>query len=579
MLKKFLSYYKPHLKLFILDMFCALLVAVCNMFYPYITKNIIGSYVPDKNLELMITWLAVLLAIFILKAGLNYIIQYWGHYVGLCIQKDMRSEMFRHLEKLPFSYYDNTRTGSIMSRLVNDLFDIAELAHHAPEDVLLSFMTIIGALVMILFINPWLALIVAVIIPFAVYFAFKMRKRMMAAFRKMREETANINSAIESSVSGIRVTKSYTAFEHETEKFEKNNFRLLSARKSVYKNMGLFNSVLGFFLDALYLVALASGGLFFYFGYIDIAGFTAYLLYINMLIAPIRTLVAIFEQIQSGASGFVRFTEVLAEKPEYEPENPVPVGRLGGDIEYKDVCFRYTQRDGDKESDLVINNLSMTVRKGETVALVGPSGGGKTTLCHLLPRFYNIESGKITVDGIDIRDISSEDLRKNIGIVAQDVFLFGGTVKENIAYGNFDATDEEIVEAAKRANVHDFIMSLENGYDTYVGERGIKLSGGQKQRVSIARIFLKNPSVLILDEATSALDNITEMQIQQSLEELCRGRTTIVVAHRLSTVKNADRILVVTSEGIAESGTHEELLEKGGLYAELYRYQFKEIEQ
>lgn len=577
MFKKFLSYYKPHMPLFIMDMICAFLVAVCNMFYPFITKNIINEYVPDKNLMLVIVWLVVLLVIFVVKAILNYIIQYWGHYVGLKIQKDMRRDMFRHLQKLPFSYYDETRTGSIMSRLVNDLFDIAELAHHAPEDVLLSFITIIGALIMIIFIQPWLALIVAVIIPFAVIIAFKMRKGMMAAFRKMREETANINSGIESSVSGIRITKSYTASGYENEKFAVSNNRLMNARKAVYKKMGVFNSVLGLFMDVLYLVALGSGGLFYFYNLIDIGGFTAFLLYINMLITPIRTLVNIFEQIQSGMAGFVRFTEVLAVKPEYEPEHPVEVSRLHGNIEYKNVTFGYTAKDGDEEKNYVIDNLSMSIKSGETVALVGPSGGGKTTLCHLLPRFYLVTGGSISVDGIDIMDMRSEDLRRNIGIVAQDVFLFGGSIRENIAYGNLDASEEEIVEAAKKANIHDFIMTLPNGYDTEVGERGVKLSGGQKQRVSIARAFLKNPPILILDEATSALDNVSEMQIRRSLEKLCEGRTTIVVAHRLSTVKNADEIIVINADGVAERGTHEELIAKGGIYAELYEYQFRDL--
>jgi len=575
MIKKFLSYYKPHMKLFILDMVCALLVALCNLFYPFITKNIINVYAPGGMLDLMIIWICVLLAIFIIKAVLNYIIQYWGHLVGLRIQADMRNDMFRHLQKLPFSYYDETRTGSIMSRLINDLFDIAELAHHAPEDLLLSVITIIGALIMIIFINPWLALIIGIVIPIAVLVAFKMRKGMMAAFRKMREETANINSGIESSVSGIRVSKSYTASVHEIDKFNVNNMRLLNARRSVYKKMGTFFSVMGLFMDILYLISMGSGGVFLYFNLIDGGEFTAYLLYVNMLINPIRTLVAIFEQIQSGMTGVVRFNEVLNEKVEFEPEKPVAIDKLNGNIEYKNVKFKYVNKEGDEERDYIIDNLSLSIKSGETVALVGPSGGGKTTLCHLLPRFYNITEGAITIDGIDIREMSSFDLRRNIGMVAQDVFLFSGSIKENIAYGNLDASEEEIIEAAKKANIHEFITTLPEGYDTQVGERGVKLSGGQKQRVSIARAFLKNPPILILDEATSALDNVSEMQIQRSLEKLCEGRTTIVVAHRLSTVKNADEIIVVTSEGVVERGTHTALLEKNGVYAELYKYQFK----
>lgn len=575
MLKKFCAFYRPHMKLFIIDMICALLVALCNMFYPYITQNIINIYVPNKQIEVMLVWIMVLLFIFIAKAILNYIIQYWGHVVGLRIQADMRNKMFKHLQTLPFSYYDETRTGSIMSRLINDLFDIAELAHHAPEDLLLSILTIIGALIMIFFIHPYLALIVLIIIPIAIIVATKMRKGLMSAFRKMREETANINSGIESTVSGIRVSKSYTASDHEIEKFKESNNRLLGARQGVYKKMGKFHSVMGLFIDALYLVALGSGGIFFYYQLIDGGEFTGFLLYINMLIAPIRILVSIFEQIQNGATGFRRFLEVMDVESEYEPAKPANITSLSGDIEYKNVKFKYSVNDDDLKLDYVIDNLSLSIKKGQTVALVGPSGGGKTTLCHLLPRFYNISSGDILIDGISIKDISSQDLRRNIGIVAQDVFLYCGTIRENIAYGDFNATDEEIVEAAKKANIHDFIMTLENGYDTEVGERGVKLSGGQKQRVSIARAFLKNPPILILDEATSALDNMSEMQIQQSLEKLCEGRTTIVVAHRLSTVKNADEIIVITSSGVAERGTHESLISLGGIYSELYKYQFK----
>lgn len=574
MLKRFLRYYKPHIKLFVLDMVCAFWVAVCNMFYPFITKNIIGSYVPNKELDLMLVWIGVLLFIFLVKAVLNYIISYWGHISGLYIQKDMRNEMFRHLQKLPFSYYDEVKTGSVMSRLVNDLFDISELAHHGPEDVLLSAITILGALVMIYFIHPLLCLIIAIVIPIAVFVTFLLRKDLMAAFRKTRVETSNINSMVESSVGGIRVAKSYTSAEFENKKFAGYNDKLFNARKSVYKKMSLFNGIMGIFLDVLYLIALLSGGLFFYYEMINIADFTAFLLYINMLIAPIRTLVAIFEQIQSGMSGFVRFTEVMDEKPEYEPENPVKFDKLHGNIEYKNVKFAYNSIDGDDRKN-VIDNLSLSIKSGQTVAFVGPSGGGKTTLCHLLPRFYDVSDGEITIDGINIRDISSYDLRRNIGIVAQDVYLYSGTIKENIAYGKLDATDDEIIEAAKKANIHDFVCTLPDGYDTEVGERGVKLSGGQKQRISIARAFLKNPPILILDEATSALDNMSEMLIQDSLEKLSEGRTTIVVAHRLSTVKNADEIIVITPNGISERGTHDELLKLNGEYAELYKYQFR----
>jgi len=572
LIKKFASYYKPHLKLFILDLLCALTVALCNLFYPQIAGNIIKT----KELHYIIMWSAILLGIFIFKAALNYIINYWGHVVGVRIQGDMREELFRHLQKMPFGYYDETRTGSIMSRLVNDLFEVSELAHHGPEDVFLSFITIIGSLIMISFINVWLALIIFVILPIILFTASKLRLGMTRAFKISREKMAEINSAVESSVSGIRVAKAYTAEKHEYNKFVAANEGLKGARKVQYFEMSKFQTAMTFFMDMLYLAALLSGGLFYYFDKIDAASLTSYVLYVTMLITPIRTFVAIFEQIQEGMTGFVRFREIMDMPVEHEPANPVKTEKLCGDIEFKNVSFKY-KKESDSEENLILDDLSLKIKSGETVALVGPSGGGKTTLCNLLPRFYNIDAGEITIGGININDISSYDLRKNIGSVAQDVFIFSGSIKENIAYGNFDATDEQIIEAAKNANIHDFIMSLDKGYDSYVGERGVKLSGGQKQRISIARAFLKNPPILILDEATSALDNVTEMQIQEALERLSSGRTTVVVAHRLSTVKNADEIIVISQKGIEERGTHEELLKRNGIYSTLYNYQFRSL--
>lgn len=565
MLKKFASYYKPHIKLFLLDMICALLVAVCNLIYP----KVAGQITTVKSLNFVLIWGGVLLGIFIIKAALNYIIAYWGHVVGVRIQADMRRDMFKHLQTLPFSYYDETRTGSVMSRLVNDLFEISELAHHGPEDVFLSVVTMIGALIMVCTINPWLALIVLIILPFIVLIAIKLRVGMMKSFKKARERTAEINSAVESSVSGIRVAKAYCAERHENEKFGEANENLKTARKGMYRAMSNFHTALSFAMDFLYLIAFIAGGVFYYFELIDTAGLTSYVLYIASLITPIRTFVAIFEQIQNGMTGFERFVEVLGEKPEQESKTPVYVDKLSGNIVFDKVSFRYI-KGRDDENSLILNNFNLTIRAGDTVALVGPSGGGKTTMCNLIPRFYEIDDGKITIDGIDIRDMKFYDLRKNIGIVAQDVFIFSGSIKENIAYGNFDATDEEIINAAKLANVHEFVSTLKDGYDTYVGERGVKLSGGQKQRISIARAFLKNPPILILDEATSALDNITELQIQDALERLSKGRTTIVVAHRLSTIQNADEIIVVDHDGVKERGTHEQLLNKGGVYSSLY---------
>lgn len=567
MIKKFFSYYRPHMGLFIIDMICAFLVAVCNLFFPFVTGNIISVYIPDKRLDLVLVWCGVLLFVYVFKAFLAYVIQYWGHVMGVRIQGDMRKDFFHHIELLPFSYFDNNKTGAIMSRIVNDLFEISELAHHGPEDLFLSAITLVGALVLIALINPWLALIVAAIVPFMCWFAVVQRRKQKAAFARMREETGEINAEAESAISGIRVAKAYTAEEHEIAKFDVANCNYQEARSRAYKSMGVFNSGMGLFTDVLYLVALLAGGLFFYYNMIDVGQLTSYILYVTMITSPIRTLTAIFEQIQNGMTGFARFYEVMNEPVETDDPDAQHVDKLCGDIEFDHVSFAY---DNGSEQKQVLTDVCFSVKHGETVALVGPSGGGKTTMCHLIPRFYEVTNGVITIDGRDITKINRQDLRRNIGIVQQDVFLFGGTIFENIAYGNFDATREEVIAAAKRAKIHDYVMSLPDGYETMVGERGVKLSGGQKQRISIARAFLKNPPILILDEATSALDNVTEMQIQDALAELSQGRTTLVVAHRLSTVKNADEIMVVTADGIAEQGTHEQLMQLHGMYAELY---------
>ena len=571
-IKKFARYYKPHLKLFIIDLICAFGVAVCNLVYP----KVAGKMIETANLNYVLLFSAILLGIFTLKAFLLYVVTYWGHVVGVRIQGDMRDELFRHLQKLPFSYYDETKTGSIMSRLINDLFEVSELAHHGPEDLFLSVITIIGTLIMVGLINPWLAVIFIIIIPIIIVIAVKLRLSLMEAFKRSREKTSEINATVESAVSGIRVSKAYNAEAHENQKFANANEELKKARSWQYKSMSNFMVVMNYAMDILYLCAFLAGGIFYANSLISASDLTTYVLYVAMLIAPIRTFTAIFEQIQEGMTGFERFLEVMEVMPEEEPVNPVKVGKLKGNIEFDNVSFRY-KKETDDEQHLILNGLSLKIDAGKTVALVGPSGGGKTTLCNLIPRFYDIDEGKITIDDINIRDMRIYDLRKNIGIVAQDVFIFGGTVKENIAYGDFDATDEQIIAAAKLANIHDFITTLDKGYDTYVGERGVKLSGGQKQRISIARAFLKNPPILILDEATSALDNVTEMQIQTALEKLSEGRTTLVVAHRLSTVKNADEIIVLSSDGIAERGTHAELMAKNGVYATLYNYQFRSL--
>ena len=517
-------------------------------------------------------WSAILLGIYLLKWLLNFIINYYGHIVGVRMQADMRRDLFIHLEKMPFSFFDKNKTGSVMSRLINDLNDVSELAHHGPENLFLSVLMLIGSFVMLTSINVELTLIVFAAIPIIILFAVLMRTGMLNAFRRSREQLAEINANIETAISGIRVTKAYTSEPHETKKFEKENGHFVKIRSKALFELGKFHSSMTFFSDFLYLIVLVSGGFFFYFGKIDIGEFAAYLLYISMVLNPINRFISLFEQMQEGMTGFKRFIEIMDYPEEKDRPNAVNIESSEGNIEFENVGFSY---EGENENE-IISNLCLSVKAGKTVALVGPSGGGKTTLCHLIPRFYEINSGRITLDGRDIRDITRYSLRQNIGIVSQDVFLFNGTIRENIAYGKLDANDEEIIEAAKKANIHDYIMSLKDGYNTGVGERGVKLSGGQKQRISIARIFLKNPSVLILDEATSALDNATEMMIQQSLDKLAQGRTVIVVAHRLSTVKNADEIVVINRDGIAEKGTHEMLMKKeDGIYKNLYSYQFR----
>ena len=570
---RFFKYYKPHKKMFALDLICSFAISVCNMFYPMIARNIMNDYVPNGNLRLLIVWAIVLAGIYAVKSILTFVVGYWGHVLGVRIQGDMRRDLFRHVETLSFSFFDENKTGNIMSRIVNDLFEVSELAHHAPEDLFNSFISIVGALVMLSFINPWLSLIVLCYVPLMIFFAAKARARMNRAFDESRKKVAVLNAEIESSVSGVRVTKAYNAERAEWEKFDKVNGEFKQARSESYRAMGGFQAGMSAFNDFLYLLALVSGGLFFYFGKITAPDFTAYILYVTMLLTPIRTLVNLFEQIQDGLTGFKRFCSLMDTPSEYEPVAPVETD-LVGDIVFDGVTFGYKNENAvDTE---VLKGISFTVKKGRTVALVGASGGGKTTICHLLPRFYVRDGGKITIGGVDINDVSSAALRKNIAVVAQDVFLFSGSIRDNIMYGSPDKSEAEMLVAAKRANIHDFVLTLPDGYDTEVGERGVKLSGGQKQRIAIARAFLKDPPILILDEATSALDNMTEMQIQSALSELSVGRTTLVVAHRLSTVKNADEILVVTDGKVTERGTHEQLVSSDGLYAKLYRYQFKE---
>lgn len=571
MIRKFISYYKPHKKLFFIDMFFAFLISAIDLVFPMVSREIVNNIIPNRQLDLLIKWSVVLTVLFIIRYIGDYIVAYWGHVLGVYIEYDMRKELFAHLQTLPFSYYDNTKTGHIMSRLVNDLRDVVELAHHGPEDLFISIVMLIGSFILLLRIEWRLTLIVFSFIPLILFFTMSKRVKMENAFRKLRSKLSDINAYLENSISGIRVVKAFTNERYEIKRFNKNNEQYKDARKETYKSMAEFLSGINITTDVLNLVVISIGGYFAYRGLITVGDLLAYTMFISYFTQPIRRMANLMQQLQEGMTGFERFVEVMNIKPDIvDKENAVELKDVKGHIQFKDVSFSYNN--GGKQ---VLKDINIDIKPGKTVALVGPSGAGKTTLCHLIPRFYDIDSGAILVDGIDIRDIKLASLRKNIGIVQQDVFLFTGTIKENIAYGDPTKSDEEIIEAAKKASIHDFIMTLPNGYDTNIGEKGVKLSGGQKQRISIARVFLKNPPILILDEATSSLDNQTEILIQKSLDELAKGRTTLVIAHRLSTIKNADEIIVLTNNGIEERGSHEELLAKGGIYKELYESQFR----
>lgn len=565
MLKEFIKYYKPYKKLFILDLLAAFTVALCDLVYPMITRNIMNEVVPNKDLRMLMVFAISLLLIFILKAGLNYFMQYWGHVVGVRMQADMRSYVFTHLQKLPNQYFNNNKSGVIMSRIINDLMEVSELAHHGPEDLFVSLVMLVGSFLILLRINVPLTLIVFAILTFILLYAITQRKRMNRAFKETRVKTGDVNATLENSIAGMRVTKSFCTEEEELKKFNESNNIFRHARESAYKVMAQYFSGMFLFIDVLELVVLIVAGYFTYMNYINLGDFAAYLLYVKMFIQPIRKLINFTEQYQNGMTGFERFTEIINEETEKEAKNPIELKDVKGNIEIENVSFTY------EDDNEVFSNLTLSIEAGKTVALVGPSGGGKTTLCNLIPRFFDFSEGDIKIDGKSIKEVSLNSLRKNIGVVAQDVFLFTGTIKENIIIGKSDATDEEVIDACKKARIHEFIMTLPQGYDTYVGERGVKLSGGQKQRISIARIFLKNPPIMILDEATSALDNVTEYEIQKSLEELGRNRTNLVVAHRLSTIQNADEIIVLTENGIEERGTHKELIEKSGVYSRLHR--------
>ena len=572
MLRRFIKYYKPHIKMLLLDMLAALLISVIGMVYPIVTNKMLNEYIPQKMYSTIVIAGIIVLALYALRMLLRYFVQYYGHLIGVKMQSQMRLDLFSHLEKLPFRFYDNHETGRIMTRITSDLFEVCELAHHGPENLLISSVMIVLSFTYLATIDWILTLIIFACVPILVAVTMHFRKAMRRAFDDRRKSNATINAAVESSVTGIRVTKAYTNAQREVEKFSKGNDQFVDASRRAYHAMAQFHSSTAFVTDIFNVFILIAGGLFLYADRISFGDYSTFIVSVNLFIAPVNTLISFMEQFQNGVSGFKRFVEIMDEAPEPEAADARELKDVEGVIEFKDVTYAY---DTDKE---VLRNVNLRLEKGRKLALVGPSGGGKTTLCHLLPNFYRLEEGcgSIMIDGTDIRELTLESVRRNIGIVQQDVFLFVGTIRENILYGRPDATEEEVFEAARRANIHDYIMTLPHGYDTEIGERGVKLSGGQKQRLSIARVFLKDPAILILDEATSALDNTTEVLIQKALDELCKGRTTLVVAHRLSTIRNADEIAVVLDGRITERGTHEELMAAGGTYKDLYALQFRD---
>lgn len=572
MLKRFIKYYKPHKLMFALDMLASLLISVIGMVYPIVTNRMLNDLIPNRLYREIVLAGLVVLALYVIRMLLRYFVQYYGHIIGVRMQAQMRSDLFSHLEKLPYTFFDNHETGSILTRLTSDLFEVSELAHHGPENLFICAVMIVGSFVYLCTIDLYLTLIIFACVPLLAAVSLIMRKKMRDAFTERRKSTAVINAATESSITGIRVTKAFTNSEKELEKFEVGNRQFVDASRKSYDAMGRFHASTSFVTDVFNVIILIAGGLFLYSGRINFADYSTFIVSVNMFISPVNTLISFVEQYQNGVTGFRRFIEIMDEAPEEDAPDAEPLNNVRGDIELSHVTFSY----GDGRE--VLDDVSLKVNRGEIVALVGPSGGGKTTICHLIPAFYKLGEGKILVDGRDISKITLDSLRRNIGIVQQDVFLFNGSIRDNILYGRLDATDEEVIEAAKRANIHDYVMSLEKGYDTEIGERGVRLSGGQKQRLSIARVFLKDPAILILDEATSALDNTTEILIQQALDELCRGRTTIVVAHRLSTIKRAKEIAVISEGRIIEKGTHGELMALGGTYKQLYSLQFRDDE-
>lgn len=567
--KRFFSYYKPYMGLFYADMFFAILGAAITLIIPMVIRYITGTviyYEPNSALSEIVKLALIMVALVLLEAFCNFFIAYQGHIMGAKMEYDMRNEIFAHFQRLSFNFYDDQKVGQLMSRITNDLFEISELFHHGPEDIVISIIKFVGSFVILASINIKLTLVAFAVIPVMFVYAFYFNRKMKQAFKKNRAKIAEINATIEDNLSGIRVVKSFANEDAEMGKFMEGNGQFVDTKRNSYRYMGGFHSGLGAFITLINIIVIVFGAIFITKGIVDVPVLLAFLLYVNNFTEPVRRLINFTEQFQNGATGYERFLEIMAIKPAIQDkEDAIEKKDFKGDVTFEDVSFKYN--DGAEE---VLKKVSLDVKAGEYVALVGSSGAGKTTLCSLIPRFYDVTSGSIKIDGVDIRDLKLKNLRGNIGIVQQDVYLFAGTIIENIRYGKPGATDEEVYEAAKKANAHEFIMGLPNGYNTDIGQRGIKLSGGQKQRLSIARVFLKNPPILIFDEATSALDNESERVVQESLESLAKNRTTFVIAHRLSTIRNAERILVLTDDGIAESGTHQELMENKGIYYKLY---------
>lgn len=568
-LKKFIQYYAPYKGVFFLDLICAAVISLADLAFPQILRTLTKTLFTESSdviLRALIPITLVLFVMYVIQAGCKYYVSYQGHMMGAHMERDMRQQLFDHYERLSFSYYDQNNSGQMMSKLVSDLFDISEFAHHGPENLFISLIKIVGSFVFLFLINWKLAIPLLVLVAFMLFFSYGQNKKMQATFMDNRRKIGNLNSSLQDTLAGIRVVQSFANEDIEREKFKKSNQSFLISKDANYRCMGSFTGGNLFFQGMMYLMTLVFGGWLIAHGQMEPADLAMYALYIGIFISPIQILVELTEMMQKGLSGFRRFLDVVETEPEIvDAEDAEPLENIKGHVRYENVSFYYNDDDS-----LVLDNVSFDIPAGKSIALVGPSGSGKTTICSLLPRFYDVSGGRITIDGKDVRKLTLQSLRNQIGLVQQDVYLFCGSIRENIAYGRPDASMEEIIEAAKKANIHEFIMGLPDGYETFVGERGTRLSGGQKQRISIARVFLKNPSILILDEATSALDNESEKFIQQSLEELAKDRTTITIAHRLSTIRNADEILVVAENGIAERGTHDELLAKGGIYAHYY---------